>query len=49
MKLRSGDELISMDILPSQIVAQIAESNEEETEDESEEINPEVANNGPWV
>jgi DNA gyrase subunit A len=48
MKLKAGDELISMDILPSQVVATIA-TGEEDSDDDSEEINPEVANSGPWV
>lgn len=48
MKFKDGDEPISMDILPAQIVASIA-AGEEDSEDESEEINPDLANNGPWV
>ena len=56
MKMRSGDELISMDILPSQVVANIA-SAEDEPEDENldtsdlveiEEVVEETAP-GPWV
>jgi DNA gyrase subunit A len=48
MKMRSGDELISMDILPSQVVANIASAEdepEEETSDllETEEIGEETA------
>ncbi|MEG4518422.1 MULTISPECIES: DNA gyrase subunit A [unclassified Microcoleus] len=38
MKLRSGDELISMDILPSSIVAEIAELETEDSELEGAEI-----------
>ncbi|MEK0178866.1 MAG: DNA gyrase subunit A [Oscillatoriales cyanobacterium] len=38
MKLRSGDELISMDILPSSIVAEIAELATEESEFEGANI-----------
>lgn len=38
MKLRSGDELISMDILPSSIVAEIAELETGESEFEGAEI-----------
>ncbi|AFZ34833.1 DNA gyrase subunit A [Stanieria cyanosphaera PCC 7437] len=53
MKLKSEDELISMDILPSQIVATIAsngEEEEEETDTEAEEIIIEEANpTGPWL
>lgn len=51
MKLRKGDELISMDMLPSQIVANI-EANGEDEEDESlevQELASEEANQGPWV
>jgi DNA gyrase subunit A len=48
MKLKGEDEPISMDILPSGIVAGIA-TGEEESEDESEEINPELAHDGPWA
>ncbi|BAU63194.1 DNA gyrase, A subunit [Stanieria sp. NIES-3757] len=53
MKLKREDELISMDILPSQIVATIAsngEEEEEETDTEAEEIIIEEANpTGPWL
>jgi DNA gyrase subunit A len=51
MKLKGKDEIISMDILPSQIVANISEGNEEEEEEnaESEELATEEANLGPWV
>ncbi len=38
MKLRSGDELISMDILPSSIVAEIAELDTEDSEFEEANI-----------
>ncbi|AFZ06196.1 DNA gyrase subunit A [Oscillatoria nigro-viridis PCC 7112] len=38
MKLRSGDELISMDILPSSIVAEIAELDAEDSEFEGANI-----------
>ena len=53
MKMRSGDELISMDILPSQVVANIASAEdepEEETSDllETEEVVEETTP-GPWV
>ena len=53
MKMRSGDELISMDILPSQVVANIA-SAEDEPEDETSELleTEEVVEEttpGPWV
>jgi DNA gyrase subunit A len=51
MKLRKGDEPISMDILPSQIVANIEAEGEEEEDDnvEVEELALEEANQGPWV
>jgi DNA gyrase subunit A len=51
MKLRKGDELISMDILPSQIVANIEAEGEAEEDDnlEVEELALEEANQGPWV
>jgi DNA gyrase subunit A len=52
MKLKAGDEPISMDILPSQIVAQIATVDEEPPEDETlenEELVTEETNPGPWV
>ncbi len=55
MKLRSGDELISMDILPSQIVAGIASDEDAPEEEmlesgdtlESEELTEEAQ--GPWL
>ncbi|ELR98265.1 DNA topoisomerase (ATP-hydrolyzing) subunit A [Gloeocapsa sp. PCC 73106] len=46
MKLRKGDELISMDILPSQI-AETIPSDEEDSD--SEELNLENAHIGPWL
>ncbi|BFM39192.1 DNA topoisomerase (ATP-hydrolyzing) subunit A [Synechocystis sp. LKSZ1] len=55
MKLRPGDELISMDILPSQIVANIGSSEEELEEEDSadlldtEELIEEADNPGPWL
>jgi DNA gyrase subunit A len=57
MKLRSKDELISMDILPAQVVERLiatANSEEVETEDDtSDELNGEeiheTAGQGPWV
>jgi DNA gyrase subunit A len=51
MKLRKGDELISMDILPAQIVANIEASPDDEEDDnlEVEELAGEEANQGPWV
>lgn len=55
MKLRLGDELISMDVLPSQVVANIDSGEEElEAEDNSdlldtEELIEEADNPGPWL
>ncbi|TVQ45121.1 MAG: DNA gyrase subunit A [Gloeocapsa sp. DLM2.Bin57] len=45
MKLRSGDEIISMDVLPSQISATI----EADTTEEEEEITHDQNDNGPWL
>jgi DNA gyrase subunit A len=50
MALRNGDELISMDILPSQVVASIAESDEADVECEVEELTEnDPRNQGPWA
>jgi DNA gyrase subunit A len=56
MKLRAKDELISMDILPAQVVASLASVGEIADEEETEELNPETAEElvetagqGPWV
>lgn len=54
MKLRAGDELIGMDILPSAIVASLPSSEEEtDLEQEGEDIAEELAiptdNPGPWA
>jgi DNA gyrase subunit A len=58
MKLRSGDEIISMDILPSQIVANIAEAEENDEEenididndiDNEEELTSDTSKNAPWA
>ncbi|GAB4528622.1 MAG: DNA gyrase subunit A [Pleurocapsa sp.] len=50
MKLKGKDELISMDIIPAQIVATI-DAGEEEEEDnlEAEEVVTEATSNGPWL
>jgi DNA gyrase subunit A len=45
MKLRSQDELISMDILPGQVVASLAAVSETESEEDTEDLNT-VENNG---
>jgi DNA gyrase subunit A len=47
MALRNGDELISMDILPSQVVASIAESEDTEVDCETEELDADLRNQGP--
>ena len=48
MALRAGVELISMDILPSQVVATIAENDAPEVEAE-EELDLECSRQGPWA
>ncbi|MBD1851170.1 DNA topoisomerase (ATP-hydrolyzing) subunit A [Leptolyngbya sp. FACHB-711] len=48
MSLRAGDELISMDILPSQVVAQVAEADAPENESE-EVLDAETSQQGPWA
>ncbi|MGK7873405.1 MAG: DNA topoisomerase (ATP-hydrolyzing) subunit A [Xenococcaceae cyanobacterium] len=51
MKLRGNDELISMDILPSQVVASIGAARDEEEDEsqEGEELVAEEVNAGLWV
>ena len=54
MKLRKNDELISMDILPSQVVANLDATTVDEDEDENdnleaEDLVGEEANQGPWL
>jgi DNA gyrase subunit A len=53
MKLRANDELISMDILPSQVVASLATVPDSNLEEETEETNASElvvsAGQGPWV
>jgi DNA gyrase subunit A len=55
MKLRSGDQIISMDILPSQIVANIPQAgeNEEEeniyTDDNEAILDNDTSKNAPWA
>ncbi|MDJ0903803.1 MAG: DNA gyrase subunit A [Xenococcus sp. MO_188.B8] len=48
MKLKGDDELISMDILPSQVAASLDAATEDE-EDETEEIISEEAALAPWL
>lgn len=47
MALKKQDELISMDILPSQVIASIAESDEADTEEE--ELETDCGTQGPWA
>ncbi len=53
MSLKKGDELISMDILPSQVIAQMVEANEEDVTDDIDETIAEdttvPAGEGPWI
>ena len=49
MKLKGDDELISMDILPSQVVAAIDASSDEDEEDDTEELVTEAASFAPWL
>jgi DNA gyrase subunit A len=50
MRLKGDDELISMDIIPAQIVATIDTSVEDEDEDDSaEELVEEGIDQGPWL
>ncbi|NES83742.1 MAG: DNA topoisomerase (ATP-hydrolyzing) subunit A, partial [Moorea sp. SIO2B7] len=54
MKLKGKDELISMDIVPSQVVASLVaagdeDENENENENENEELVTEETNIGLWV
>ena len=50
MKLRGDDELISMDVLPSQVVAAIVAAGEEEENLEAEEaIVESETDRGPWL
>ena len=49
MKLKGNDALISMDIIPAQIVATIDTQEDEEDEDNVEELIEEGADLGPWL
>ncbi len=50
MKLRGNDELISMDIIPAQIVATIGEAGDDEEEDSGDElVVDEAVDQGPWL
>jgi DNA gyrase subunit A len=49
MSLRDGDELISMDILPSQVVEAVVQANEASDDDDDEENVSGDAEGGPWV
>jgi DNA gyrase subunit A len=48
MKLKSGDELINMDILSAQVLASLAEA-EEDGEDEADDVSEDPKDHGPWV
>jgi DNA gyrase subunit A len=51
MSLRAGDELISMDILPAQIIDAMSSSadTDAESDSESEELDTTASRLGPWV
>jgi DNA gyrase subunit A len=54
MNLRSADELIGMDILPSNVIADLAEAGDSEADDlpetdEAEELAINADNPGPWL
>ena len=49
MKLRKGDEIISMDILPSQIVANIAEGDDGQDDNGDEELTADTSKDAPWA
>jgi len=54
MKLRKGDEIISMDILPAQITATIAEADDQEDDtldigENEEELTSETGKEAPWA
>lgn len=51
MKLKSDDDFISMDILSSQVIAGMEDTQEEEDEEllETEELTVEETTGGPWV
>ncbi|EAZ92637.1 DNA topoisomerase (ATP-hydrolyzing) subunit A [Crocosphaera chwakensis] len=51
MKLKKGDELISMDVLPAQVTAGIADAAEDEDvlDNETEELSEEETTAGPWI
>jgi DNA gyrase subunit A len=51
MALRNGDSLVGMDILPSQIVADLAQALEAEGDPEVEELNGDTGETslGPWI
>ncbi len=49
MKLKGEDELISMDILPSQVVANIAASDVDDDDGDTEDLATDTADMGPWI
>ncbi len=49
MKLKGNDELISMDIIPAQIVATIGEAGDDEEDSGDELVVDEAVDQGPWL
>ncbi|MDJ0598432.1 MAG: DNA topoisomerase (ATP-hydrolyzing) subunit A [Crocosphaera sp.] len=51
MKLKKGDELISMDVLPSQVTAGMEDTEDDEDilDNETEELMEEETTVGPWI
>ncbi|MDJ0843125.1 DNA topoisomerase (ATP-hydrolyzing) subunit A [Crocosphaera sp.] len=51
MKLKKGDELISMDVLASQVTAGMADTEDDEDiiDNETEELSEEETTAGPWI
>ncbi|MBE9112316.1 DNA gyrase subunit A [Nodosilinea sp. LEGE 07298] len=49
MSLRNGDELISMDILPSQVVEAVVQANASASDDDDDESVSSGTEDGPWV
>lgn len=50
MNLKDGDQLISMDVLPSQVVEQVVANADADSENEAEDLDmASPQNQGPWV
>ncbi len=50
MNLKDGDQLISMDVLPSQVVEQVVANADADSENEAEDLDTaSPQNQGPWV